>query len=160
MDRDLMLRRKWTFRAHGRQIVLVKKRNEQSAHVYMKAFLWALYLPRYPNLFIETGIGGRYKPDLVALNPSGYPLFWGEAGHIGRNKVRALLRRYASTHFAVAKWESPLKPFESMLGRDLRGIHRGGAVDLLRFPGDSVNRFMDESGTIHLSFDDIELIRL
>ena len=65
MDQDLMLRRKWTFKAHGKQIVLVKKRNEQSRHVLMKAFLWALYLPSFPRLTVEVGIGERFKPDVV-----------------------------------------------------------------------------------------------
>lgn len=155
-----MLRRKWTLRAHGKQIVLVKKRNEQSTHVFMKAFLWALYLPWFPNLSVEIGIGGRYKPDVVALDPKGDPLFWGEAGHIGRDKVRALLRRYESVHFAIAKWKSPLKPFESMIRSALKGIRRESPVDLLRFPEDSVNRFIDETGTIQLSHDDLEWKRM
>jgi hypothetical protein len=72
MDKDLMLRRKRTFRAHGKQIVLVKKRNEHSAHVFMKAFLRALYLLRFPHLSVEIRIGGRCKPDVVALDPGGY----------------------------------------------------------------------------------------
>jgi len=160
MDKDLMLRRKWTFRAHGRQIVLIKKRNEQSAHVFMKAFLWALYLPQFPNLSVEIGVGGRYKPDVVALDPNGSPRFWGEAGHIGRNKVRNLLRRYGSTHFAIAKWDSPLKPFEGMIRSALKGTCRDSPVDLLQFPGDSVNRFMDNAGIIRLSHDDLEWIRM
>lgn len=40
---DLMLRRKWTLRAHGRQVVFVKKANESGEHVLMKALLWALH---------------------------------------------------------------------------------------------------------------------
>lgn len=160
MDKDLMLRRKWAFRANEKQIVLSKRRNEQSAHVVMKAFLWALYQPKFPNIGIEIGIGGRYKPDVVALDPTGRPLFWGEAGHIGRGKVRALLRRYGSTHFAIAKWESSLKPFESMIRDALKGTVRNNPVDLLRFSEDSVNRFIDDTGTIHLSHDDLEWIRM
>jgi hypothetical protein len=160
MDQDLMLRRKWTFRAHGKQIVLVKKRNERSEHVFMKAFLWALYLPQFPNLTIEVAIGGRYKPDLVAMDPNGAPLFWGEAGYIGTSKLRNLLRRYGTTHFAVAKWNSSLKPFQGMIKNALRGTRRDGPVDLLCFQEDSVQRFMDEAGIIHLSHDDLEWIRI
>jgi hypothetical protein len=160
MNQDLMLRRKWTFRAHGKQIVLVKKRNEQSAHVFMKAFIWALYLPRFSDLTVEIGIGGRYKPDVVALSPEGSPLFWGEAGHIGTSKLRALLRRYGSTHFAIGKWDSPIKPFEGMVQSALKGTRRESPVDLLRFPRDSVKRFMDPSGTLHVSHDELEWIRL
>ena len=64
----------------------------------------------------------------MALDPEGYPRFWGEAGHIGRNKVRALLRRHGSTHFAIAKWNSPLKPFEGMIRSALKGTCRDSPV--------------------------------
>ena len=40
---DLLLRRKWTFKAHGKQVVFVKGAKEHSSHVLMKALLWALY---------------------------------------------------------------------------------------------------------------------
>ena len=43
MTQDLFLRRKWTLRAHGQQVVFVKRANGRTAHVLMKAFLWALY---------------------------------------------------------------------------------------------------------------------
>jgi hypothetical protein len=39
MSSDLFLRRKWTFRAYGRQVVFIKRSNERKAHVLMKAFL-------------------------------------------------------------------------------------------------------------------------
>ncbi len=57
MTEDLLLRRKWTLRAHGRQVVFVKKPVESSTHVVMKALLWALYLPQYPDLTVEIAIG-------------------------------------------------------------------------------------------------------
>jgi hypothetical protein len=44
---------------------------------------WALYLPLYPNLSVEIGVGDRYKPDVVALGEDGRPLFWAEAGQVG-----------------------------------------------------------------------------
>jgi hypothetical protein len=86
---DLLLRRKWTLRAHGRQVVFVKKPVESSTHVLMKALLWALYLPAYPNLAVETGVGDRYRPDVVALDAQGEPVFWGEAGDVTVAKIRS-----------------------------------------------------------------------
>ncbi|RIK43489.1 MAG: hypothetical protein DCC55_05405, partial [Chloroflexi bacterium] len=109
MPSDLLLRRKWTFRAHGRQVVFVKRPVEHTSHVLMKAFLWALYLPDYPNLKVEVPAGDRYKPDVVAFDPAdpaAAPLFWGEAGQVGVEKIRALARRYPHTHFAIAKWDT------------------------------------------------------
>ena len=41
MSSDLLLRRKLTLRAHGEQVVFVKKSRESLEHVLMKAFLWA-----------------------------------------------------------------------------------------------------------------------
>ena len=101
MTTDLMLRRKWTLRAHGRQVVFVKKSNESSEHVLMKALLWALYLPDYPELTVEISIGDRYKPDVVALDAQGSPTFWAEAGQVGVDKIQSLVRRHRRTHFAL-----------------------------------------------------------
>ena len=76
----LHIRGKYTFRAHDRKIVVVKKRGERVEHVLMKALLWALYLPQYPQATIEVKVGDRYKPDVVALDTRGEPVFWAEAG--------------------------------------------------------------------------------
>jgi hypothetical protein len=72
---DLYLRRKLTLRAHGEQVVFVKKKRERIEHVLMKAFLWALYLPEYPDLTVEIRVGDRYKPDVVGLDERGQPTF-------------------------------------------------------------------------------------
>ena len=77
MNSGLQLRRKFTFQAHDRKVILVKKPMEHIHHVLMKALLWSLYLPSYPQLSIEIGIGSRYKPDVVETDCNGRPLFWG-----------------------------------------------------------------------------------
>jgi hypothetical protein len=160
MDRDLMIRRKWTLRAHGKQIVLVKRVNEQNSHVIMKAFLWALYLPVYPEINVEVSIGDRYKPDLVALDNQGRPTFWGEAGQLSVEKIRSLLRRHRGTHFAIAKWKVPLSPFLQIVKNILADIKRESPLDLIRFPVDSVTRYIDERGEIHIGHDMLEWIRI
>ena len=110
MTDELLLRRKWTLRAHGRQVVFVKKAFESDTHVLMKALLWALYLPAYPGLTVEVAVGDRYKPDVVALDARDEPLFWGEAGDVTTAKIRSLTRRYRNTHFALAKWDGARSP--------------------------------------------------
>ena len=92
MTRDLSLRRKWTLRAHGEQVVFVKRANERGEHV-MKGFLWAVYLPAYSDLVVEVPVHDRYKPDVVSLDPYGKPRFWGEAGHVSPDKIHSLVRR-------------------------------------------------------------------
>ncbi len=165
MTSELLLRRKWTFRAYDKQVVFIKRSNERSTHVLMKAFLWALYTPLYPNLTVEIRIGDRYKPDVVTLDEDGAPrregpLFWGEAGQVGLEKIHSLLRRYRDTHFAFAKWETRLDPYVELVSDALNGLRRSAPVDLLCFPGDSVERFIDERGNIQLSLNELEWVRL
>jgi hypothetical protein len=160
MTPDLQLRRKWTLRAHGKQVVFVKKAYERSAHVLMKAFLWALYLPTYPDLVVEIRAGDRYKPDVVSLDDRGQPRFWGEAGHVGVDKVRSLARRYRDTHFAIAKWDTRLEPLIDIVSDALQGLERSAPFDLLRFPPDSAERFVDERGHIHVAHANLQWTRL
>lgn len=155
-----MLRRKWTLRAHGHQVVFVKKVNEHTAHVLMKAFVWALYLPDYPNLSVEVPIGDRYKPDVVALDPDGTPCFWGEAGQVQVKKLRSLVHRYRHTHFALAKWSTRLDPLLAIVTNALQDLDRDAPVDILCFPPDSAERFIHDRGEIQLTHDDLNWTRL
>lgn len=160
MSGEQSLRRKWTLRAHGEQVVFVKKSNERTAHVVMKALLWALYLPQYPDMAVEIRIGDRYKPDVVSLDERGRPRFWGEAGAIGAQKIDSLARRFRDTHFAIGKWDTGLAPFIDLVSDALAGRTRSAPCDLIRFPADSAERFIDEWGNIHVTHDDLEWVRL
>jgi hypothetical protein len=157
---DLHLCRKWTLRAHGRQVVFVKKPVESTEHVLMKAFLWALYLPEYPGLVVEIKIGDRYKPDVVSLNAEGEPHFWGEAGDVSTAKIRSLARRHRRTHFALGKWASPLGPLAETVTRAIEGVDRKAPFDLISFPDDAAERFIDDSGVIHLQHRDLSWLRI
>lgn len=154
------IRRKYTFRAHGRKQIVAKRRHERPEHVFMKAFLWSLYLPEYPDAVIEVKVGDRYKPDVVVLDRWGGPVFWGEAGRVGTGKIESLVRRYRDTHFALAKWDTDLEPFEQIVDDAVAGLDRGAPFDLLRFPPDSLERFVDERGTIDIDFDRLEWLRV
>lgn len=155
------MRRKITVKAHDRQLVLIKKDKERIEHVWMKALLWALYLPDYPAVQVEVGIGDRYKPDLVARDAEGSPIFWGEAGQVGVQKVESLLRRYPTTHFAWAKWDTRLTPYAEIIDKARRNNRpRPAPVDLLAFPADSVERFIAPDGQITLTVADCTVRRL
>lgn len=160
MTDELSLRRKWTFRAHGRQVVLVKRPVESGRHVFMKAFLWALYLPAFPDLAIEVGVGGRYKPDLVSLDAEGRPRFWGECGHVGVDKLRTLLRKHRSTHFALARWSQPMHHALAMVNEALDGVRREAPVDVVMFSDDAAERFIGPRGDITVTFDDLKWVRV
>ena len=153
-DSDLLgLKRKWTFRAHGQQLVVVKNNLEKASHVYMKAFLWALYQPLFPGLVIEQSLGLRYKPDVVAVDRQGVPLFWAEAGQVTLEKLGKLFKRFPGTHFAVAKWASAPQ-WGLHLERLIGPLKRRAPIDFLIFPKESLS-WIDDSGTIGASLEDV-----
>jgi hypothetical protein len=163
MSSELELRRKWTLRAHGEQVVFIKKPIEHTHHVLMKAFLWALYLPTYPTLKVEYAIGDRYKPDVIGLDarePHADPLFWGEAGQVSVTKIRSLVRRYRRTHFAIAKWQTGLHQIQANIETALKGVRLQAPLDLLIFPPDSAERFIRHDGVIDLTHADLSWVRL
>jgi hypothetical protein len=90
----------------------------------------------------------------------GRPRFWGEAGHVGPDKIEALVDRYPDTHFAVAKWDRALDPFLATMEAAVHPVDRTAPVDLLRFPSDSAGRFVDEKGRISTSWDDVNRVRV
>lgn len=154
------LPRKRMLHAHGRRIVFARGNLESAEHVLGKVLLWALYLPQYPNLTVEISIGDRYKPDVVELDGYGKPIFWGESGVVGERKLHALVSRYRDTHFAMAKWDRSLTPYVRQVREALDGVPRSAPFDLIRFPSDSADRFIDRDGNVTLTHDDVEWVRL
>lgn len=163
-----ILPRKWALRAHGQRMVFGKSPNESARHVIMKALLWALYLPQYPTLTVEVRIADRYKPDLVAFDPQpsvfalDKPLFWGESGVVGVEKIESLVRRYPDTHFALAKWDTSLTLHVRMVqdALDTFGEKRTAPFDVLAFPADSAARFVDNDGQVNVTHEAITWVRL
>lgn len=149
------LRRKLTFHAHSRTLVLVKHPHEKIEHRLMMALLWALYLPHYPDLRIDVPIGARYRPDLVQLGPDQRPQFWGEAGEVGADKLHALCTRYRDAYLVFAKWANNLQPFAAQIDSALRGARRSAPIDLIGFDADAA-RFVAPDGTIAIGFNDVE----
>jgi len=157
----MSLRRKLTLRAHGEQVVFVKTKQERIEHVWMKAFLWALYLPTYPDLTVEVRVGDKYKPDVVQMDARrGRPVFWGEAGQVGPDKIASLVRRYPDTHFAMAKWDTRLDPFIEIVEEAVADVDRTAPFDLLRLPDGAGERRIDDRGRISIEFSDVTWTRI
>lgn len=162
---QVLMRRKWMLKAHGQHIVIVNGTRERFVHPLMKAFIWALYLPQYPDMTVEVNIDDRYKPDVVAFDAGNVrfrpdePVFWGEAGRIGRDKISAIVRRYPDTHFAFGKWETRLEPFIQQVTESLAGVKRSAPVDILNFTDDTMY-CVDDDGQIHITFEDVERVQL
>lgn len=155
------LRRKWTIKLPHQKIVLIKQSGEREEHVYMKAFLAHLYYPAYSNLGVEIRFPQekRYKPDLLATNLSGEALFWGECGQLAPRKIDTICRRYRSTHFAFAKWDTRLDVFEDLVRKTVNPISRTAPIDLINFPDPCREALLDD-GRIDLSFEDVQRIRI
>lgn len=141
-------------------MIFVKRANERTSHVLMKAMLWALYLPDYGDLSIETPLADRYEPDVASLDREGRPRFWGEAGQVNPSKIRALAKRYRAAHFAIAKWATRISPHLAIVKKAVAGIERTAPIDLLVFPHDAAERFIDESGALRVTHDDLEWVRI
>jgi hypothetical protein len=160
MSDPFIVPRKWKLKAHGQKVVFSRTPQERAVHVLMKAYLWALYLPEYPNMMVEVRIGDRYKPDVVSLDEMENPLFWGESGQVGLEKIQKLVQRYPNTHFAIAKWKRRLGPLVELV-QEARDTSRHNArFDLISFQPDSIKRFIDADNQVSLTHDDLEWVRL
>jgi len=155
------LRRKLTLRAHGEQIVLVKRKQERIEHVWMKAFLWALFLPAHPDLDVEVDIDDTYKPDVVAMDRRrGRPRFWGEAGAVGPDKIEYLVTSYSDVPLAFGKWDRSLDSVRDTVERAVHTTERTAPIDLFRFPPDSAERFVDDRGQVSVSRSALTTVRV
>lgn len=149
--------RKITLRAAGRRIVFVKRAGESERHVLLKALVFARYAPDYPDLAVELPIGHRYKPDLVAQDPDGRPVFWAECGETNRAKIMSLVRTFRDTHLVFAKQATALTPYAEMIEEAWPRNGRPAPVELLNFPADA-SRLIDPDGVISAACDDCEVI--
>lgn len=162
MARKFKLSRKMKLTAHGQHNVFTLGAREREAHVLMKIFIWALYLPDYPDLSVEVRVGDRYKPDVVSVDETaaikdvnGRFRFWGESGRVGEDKIFSLARRFPDTHFVIAKWETNLRPLEKMVREAVTGRERTAPFDLLRFEAGDTERFIDAAGNVQLTHDEL-----
>lgn len=154
MSREYLQRRHWKLSAHGQQIHLVNGGREREVHILMKAFLWALYLPQYPDLQIERRVDDRYKPDVVSMDEAaGKPRFWAEAGRVSPDKVAALVKRYRYTHFVIAKWSPNITVPARMVADALQGVKRDAPFDVIGFADDHIEQFLDSDGNLSPRFE-------
>jgi hypothetical protein len=166
MISPILSRRRWKLYAHNQHIVVNYGLRERFVHPLMKAYIWALYLPQYPTASIEIRINDKYKPDVIAYEnkPSVYeahpqPLFWGEAGRTGKDKIHSIVKRFPDTHFAMSKWDTRLAPYVDLLSEALDGVKRSAPFDLINFP-EASKACVDDNGNITVTFDDVEWVRL
>lgn len=152
------LAQKLSLKSHSQRLVLRKQPQEKLEHIYMKAFLWALYLPLYPDLQVEVPAQKRFKPDLFSYDAQGDICFWGEAGAVSPQKYQHLLKHQPDTHFTFARWGMTVEQHLALL-RPHFPRRRTAAVDVLVFDKQSPERFIHQD-QIQIAFADLSWQRL
>lgn len=129
------------FQLAGRKVRLWQRNGESYEHILMKALGYAMFARQYPTLEIETKVGLRYKPDLVARDAtSGEFLFWGEAGANALRKTAWLLKHTRTQTLALFKIGRNADQLVAQLREEIPAKYRpGGRVILINFVGEIVN---------------------
>ena len=86
-----------------RRVRLWQRAGESFEHILMKALGYAMFVEDYPHLEIETKVGLRYKPDLIARNKNGGFDFWGEAGANSLRKTHWILKHTRTEKLVLFK---------------------------------------------------------
>ena len=91
------------FRLAGKRMRLWQKTGESYEHVLMKALAYAMFVPEFPNLEIETRLGLRYTPDLIAFSAKNDYAFWGECGLNSIRKTHWILKHTRTEKMVLFK---------------------------------------------------------
>ena len=123
----------YDFELAGRRVRLWKRLGESYEHVLMKALGFALYVEEFPGLEIETKVGLRYKPDLVArrgpeedyFRSRSFP-FWGECGQTTLRKTAWLLKHADVGRLVLFKIVASPAPLVAELRAEIGARHLAG----------------------------------
>ncbi|HEY0429684.1 MAG TPA: hypothetical protein VGC76_18020 [Pyrinomonadaceae bacterium] len=128
------------FQLAGKRIRLWQKTGESYGHVLMKALGYAMFVGEFPNLEIETKIGLRYKPDLIARGADCVFLLWGEAGANSMRKTLWILKHTRTEKLVLFKIGQNLEQLIKQLRAEIPAKYRaGGRLILINFVSDIVN---------------------
>lgn len=156
-----------THGATGASVDLHKNPGESPQHLLLKGLLWALVVPHHSSATCELDLGLRYRPDVVALRGDESIVWWGECGSVKPSKLSHLASTYPHTRFSVAKWgRSDLRGYAGGLRRDLLradrrlAARRRAPFELINFPSDANERFLDDNGVVTLTMADLQVVPL
>ncbi len=122
------------FQLAGKRVRLWQRTGESYKHVLMKALGYAMFSTKFPQMEIETKVGLRYKPDLVARDEAGSFLFWGEAGENSLKKTNWLLKHARVGHLVLFKVAVNQEQFIKQLREEIPVKYRPhGKLVLINF---------------------------
>ncbi|HEX8286953.1 MAG TPA: hypothetical protein VF556_03100 [Pyrinomonadaceae bacterium] len=129
----------YDFQLAGNRVRLWQRVGESYEHVLMKALGYAMFVGRYPHLEIETKIGLRYKPDLIARGAGGEYDFWGEAGANSIRKTHWILKHTRTAKLVLFKIGSNVEQLIKQLREEIPAKYRAGnKLVLINFISDIV----------------------
>ncbi len=129
----------YDFELAGRRVRLWKRLGESYEHVLMKALGFAMYVEEFPRLEIETQVGLRYKPDLVARRaPDEHAgrqfSFWGECGQTSVRKIAWLLKHADVGRLVLFKMVAAPDALAASLRGEVGGRYlAGGRLQIVNF---------------------------
>lgn len=132
------------FNLAGKRMRLWQRAGESYEHVLMKALGYAMFAGKYPNLEIETRVGLRYKPDLVAPGANGGFAFWGECGQNSIRKTRWILKHTRTEKMVLFKISAGVHQLIKQIRAEIPEKYRpAGKLTLVNFVNEIVNLTAD-----------------
>lgn len=125
------------FTLSGERARLWQRVGESYEHVLMKALGYAMFVSVYPQLEIETKIGLRYKPDLIARKGNSEYEFWGECGQNSIRKTHWILKHTRTEKLALFKIAQNNESLIKQLRAEIPQKYRSGEkLILINFVSD------------------------
>lgn len=87
----------------GKRLRLWQRPGESYEHILMKALGFAMFVGEFPDLEIETKLGLRYTPDLIAFSAKNDFAFWGECGQNSIRKTHWILKHTRTEKMVLFK---------------------------------------------------------
>ncbi len=91
------------FNLAGKRVRLWQRSGESYEHILMKALGFAMFVREFPELEIETKLGLRYTPDLIAFSAQNEYAFWGECGQNAIRKTHWILKHTRTEKMVLFK---------------------------------------------------------
>jgi hypothetical protein len=127
------------FTLAGKRMRLWQRTGESYEHVLMKALAYAMFAPSFPNLEIETKVGLRYKPDLIAFNEKNDFAFWGECGQNSIRKTHWILKHTRTEKLVLFKIGFHAESLIRQLREEIPAKYRpAGKLSLINFVNEIV----------------------
>lgn len=128
------------FNLAGKRVRLWQRTGESYGHILMKALGYAMFVGDYPNLEIETKLGLRYTPDLIAFDAENDYALWGECGQNSIRKTHWILKHTRTEKMVLFKIGASVEQLIKQIRAEIPVKYRpNGRLILINFVSGIVN---------------------